>query len=194
MIISVNMSDKEFSNQPKFPDVPLVTERDEVIGRCQLSEVRERNLPGRVARVLLTSNKFVLLQERSMTVDQGGVLDCSSDGWVDYEDASGVGEMGDYRAAAVRETKEELGLSIAREDLTEIAHYLFESVIVNTPEWTKLFVVEYQPEKHGEIKPNEEVTNTEWIELTEAQRLSEHEPERFELGTPLALAKLAMRQ
>lgn len=173
-----------------YPDIPKITWHDEVIGQAQLSEIRELELPARAARVFLLRSNEVLLQERSASVDHGGVADCSAEGWVDIDDLSETGEPGDYTTAAVRETEEELGLVMPRKDLAVVAHYLFETAMTNPPEWTKLFVVEHQPDKHGTIQLNEEVANAQWVDVDEAYEWAQRAPEDFEPGAPLALDHL----
>ena len=171
----------------KYPDVPLITWDDEIVGQAQLGVVRKLGLPGRVARVFLVQDEAVLLQERSSTVDSSGVMDCSAEGWVDMADLSVNGEPGDYPAAAIRETNEELGLTVARNDLATIGHYLLQKEGVSPPEWTTLFVAEYNPPVHGSIRCNDEVAGTQWLDVYQAQDWANSEPQQFEAGAPLAL-------
>ena len=177
----------------RFADVPLITWRDEVFGQAPLGIVRMLGLPARAARVFLVHGDEVLLQERSGTVDHGGVQDCSAEGWVDMGDVSADEDLapGDYAAAGERETAEELGLTVTRYDLTEIAYYLFRTATTNPPEWTKVYVVEHDPEKHGPVAPNEEVASVQWVGVRDAREWSQRAPHEFEPGAPLAFEHLA---
>ena len=86
----------------------VVNERDEVIGRAPRSEVHVRGLLHRAVHVLVFNARGeVFLQKRSMLKDrQPGVWDSSCSGHLDS------GE--DYDACAVRELREEIGLSLPR--------------------------------------------------------------------------------
>lgn len=84
----------------------IVNERDEVIGRKPRSEVHARGLLHRAVHVLVFNSRGeIFLQKRSMKKDrQPGVWDSSCSGHVDS------GE--DYNQTAVRELREEIGLSL----------------------------------------------------------------------------------
>jgi isopentenyldiphosphate isomerase len=86
----------------------VVNERDEVVGQAPRSEVHRRKLWHRAVHVLVFNARGeVFLQKRSMLKDTAaGLWDSSSSGHVDS------GE--DYDACAVRELREEIGLSVAR--------------------------------------------------------------------------------
>ena len=86
----------------------VVNERDEVIDRKSRSEVHARGLRHRAVHVLVFNSRGeVFLQKRSMKKDrQPGIWDSSSSGHVDS------GE--DYDACAVRELREEIGLTNAK--------------------------------------------------------------------------------
>jgi isopentenyl-diphosphate delta-isomerase type 1 len=85
----------------------VVNDRDEVIGRRTRREVHELGLLHRAAHVLVFNRRGeVFLQKRSMKKDrQPGVWDSSASGHLDS------GE--DYDACAVRELREEIGLTEA---------------------------------------------------------------------------------
>jgi isopentenyl-diphosphate delta-isomerase type 1 len=84
----------------------IVNERDEVVGRASRSEVHAKGLLHRAVHVLVFNSRGeVFLQKRSMKKDrQPGVWDSSCSGHVDS------GE--DYDQTAVRELREEIGLSL----------------------------------------------------------------------------------
>ncbi len=85
----------------------VVSERDEVIGRAPRREVHARGLRHRAVHVLVFNARGeVFLQKRSLKKDrQPGVWDSSSSGHVDS------GE--NYDDTAVRELREEIGLTVA---------------------------------------------------------------------------------
>lgn len=84
----------------------VVNERDEVVGQRSRAEVHRLGLLHRAVHVLVFNSRGeVFLQQRSLLKDrQPGLWDSSSSGHVDS------GE--EYDACAVRELREELGLSL----------------------------------------------------------------------------------
>jgi isopentenyl-diphosphate Delta-isomerase len=84
----------------------IVNEHDEVVGRAPRSEVHARGLLHRAVHVFVFNSRGeVFLQKRSMKKDrQPGVWDSSCSGHVDS------GE--DYDQTAMRELREEIGLSL----------------------------------------------------------------------------------
>jgi len=95
----------------------VVNERDEVIDRKPRSEVHRLGLRHRAVHVLVFNARGeTFLQKRSMTKDrEPGKWDSSTSGHLDS------GE--DYDACAVRELREEIGLTVAKalEQLFKIA-------------------------------------------------------------------------
>jgi len=86
----------------------VVNERDEVVGRELRREVHRRGLRHRAVHILVFNRAgLVFLQKRSMSKDtHPGVWDSSSSGHLD------CGE--DYDACAIRELREEIGLSLSQ--------------------------------------------------------------------------------
>ena len=86
----------------------VVNERDEVVGQNTRREVHRLGLKHRAVHVLVFNSRGeTFLQKRSMTKDrEPGKWDSSSSGHVDS------GE--DYDACAVRELREEIGLTAAQ--------------------------------------------------------------------------------
>ena len=84
----------------------VVNERDEVVGQERRSEVHRLGLQHRAVHVLIFNGRGeVFLQKRSMKKDTfPGVWDSSASGHLD------TGET--YDACAVREVREELGLTL----------------------------------------------------------------------------------
>jgi isopentenyldiphosphate isomerase len=93
----------------------VVNERDEVIGRQTRSRVHRLGLMHRAVHVLVFNARGqIFLQQRSMSKDrQPGLWDSSASGHLDS------GE--EYDACAVRELREELGLT-----LSQAPHRLFK--------------------------------------------------------------------
>ena len=86
----------------------VVNEHDEVVGQNTRREVHRLGLKHRAVHVLVFNSRGeTFLQKRSMTKDrEPGKWDSSSSGHVDS------GE--DYDACAVRELREEIGLTVAQ--------------------------------------------------------------------------------
>src|SRR5436189_5973047 len=86
----------------------VVNERDEIIGQQTRTEVHRLGLMHRAVHVLVFNARGqIFLQKRSMNKDrQPGLWDSSASGHLD------VGE--DYDVGAVRELREELGLTVAQ--------------------------------------------------------------------------------
>jgi isopentenyldiphosphate isomerase len=86
----------------------VVNERDEVVGQAPRREVHARGLLHRAVHVLVFNARGeVFLQKRSMSKDTAkGKWDSSASGHVDS------GE--DYDTCAVRELREEIGLTVAQ--------------------------------------------------------------------------------
>ena len=86
----------------------VVNERDEVIGSAPRKEVHAKGLWHRAVHVLVFNQRGdIFLQKRSMKKDiAGGKWDSSSSGHVDQ------GE--DYDVCAVREMREEIGVTLAQ--------------------------------------------------------------------------------
>jgi isopentenyldiphosphate isomerase len=86
----------------------VVNDRDEVIDRKPRREVHRLGLKHRAVHVLVFNSRGeVFLQKRSMKKDNSpGLWDSSASGHVDAGEA--------YDATAVRELREEMGLSLAQ--------------------------------------------------------------------------------
>jgi isopentenyldiphosphate isomerase len=92
----------------------VVNEQDEVIGRAPRAEVHRRGLRHRAVHVLVFNLRGeVFLQKRSMKKDSfPGAWDSSASGHLDS------GE--DYDPCAVREGREELGVTLAPQRLFKV--------------------------------------------------------------------------
>jgi isopentenyl-diphosphate delta-isomerase len=145
----------------------VVNERDEVVGRATRSEVHARSLLHRATHVLIfNSHGQVFLQKRSMTKDrQPGLWDSSASGHVD----TGEG----YRACAVREVREELGLRIEQP-----LERLFK--INACAETDQEFVWVYRCQSEGPFALNaDEIERGGWFGPEEVTRWMTEQPQDF---------------
>jgi isopentenyldiphosphate isomerase len=122
----------------------VVNERDEVIGQKPRSEVHARGLLHRAVHVLVFNSRGeTFLQKRSMKKDrEPGKWDSATSGHVDS------GE--DYDACAVRELREEIGLTVGK-----TPERLFK--IAACPETDAEFVWVYRCQAEGpfQLHPDE---------------------------------------
>jgi isopentenyldiphosphate isomerase len=156
----------------------VVDERDEVVDRKPRDEVHRLGLMHRAVHVLVfNSHGDIFLQKRSMKKDrQPGVWDSSSSGHVD------AGE--DYDATAVRELKEEIGLSVTRP-----LERLFK--VDACEETDQEFVWVYRCESEGPFALNpEEIDRGEWFSPDEVTRWVGAHPQDFAPAFPLIWRKL----
>jgi isopentenyl-diphosphate delta-isomerase type 1 len=145
----------------------VVNERDEVIGRKPRSEVHRLGLLHRAVHVLVFNSRGeVFLQKRSMKKDrQPGVWDSSTSGHVDS------GE--NYDAAAVRELREEIGLSVSQPPKR-----LFK--IDACEETDREFVWVYRCESEGPFQLNmEEIDRGNWYAKEKVTEWMAHRPQEF---------------
>ena len=139
----------------------IVNERDEVIGQALRKEVHARGLWHRAVHVLVFNARGeVFLQKRSTLKDTAkGKWDSSSSGHVD------TGE--DYDTCAVRELREEIGLT-----LTQPPHRLFKVDACKETGWEFCWVYRCAHEGPFVLHPEEIETGawfapefmTHWIE------------------------------
>jgi isopentenyl-diphosphate delta-isomerase len=158
----------------------VVNERDEVIDRKPRSEVHARGLLHRAVHVLVFNSRGeVFLQKRSMKKDrQPGVWDSSTSGHVD------AGE--DYDACAVRELREEIGLSLAQPP-----RRLFK---IDACEATDAeFVWVYRCESDGPFTLHpDEIDEGGWFTPTEVTRWMNERPQDFASALMFIWRKLAL--
>jgi isopentenyl-diphosphate delta-isomerase len=114
---------------------------------------------------IFNSRGELLVQIRSLDKDKHpNKYDCSVSGHVEY------GE--EYEEAAVRETKEELGI-----DNVKIKPVLHCRMVAGPNDYqiTKLFKCIYD----GKIKPNEEVSEIRFFELEDLREIIDKEPDKL---------------
>ncbi len=145
----------------------VVNGRDEVIGRKPRHEVHRLGLLHRAVHVLVFNSRGqIFLQKRSMTKDrQPGLWDSSASGHVDS------GE--DYDACAVRELREEIGLTVAPPPKR-----LFK--IDAGAETDQEFVWVYRCAADGPLELNaDEIERGDWFAAEEVTRWMAERPQEF---------------
>jgi len=159
----------------------VVNENDEVVGQATRSDVHARGLMHRSVHIMLvnSSGRF-FLQLRSRNKDTNpGLWDSSAAGHVD------TGES--YVDCAVRELAEELGLTVSRSDLTEIA--TFRPAEENGYEFVRVFTVCHDGEI---ILEANEIDDGKWLDPDELSRSLLEQPEQYASGfAPVWQAQLA---
>jgi len=148
----------------------VVNERDEVIGQAPRSEVHRRKLSHRAVHVLVFNARGQLfLQKRSMKKDCfPGRWDSSASGHLD------CGE--DYDACAVRELREELGITLAVPP-----QRVFK--VAACPETGHEFVWVYRGRHEGPfVLHPEEIEQGGWFDLRQVTRWMEERPAEFASG------------
>lgn len=145
----------------------VVNERDEVIGRNTRREVHRLGLLHRSVHVLVCNSQGqVFLQKRSMTKDrQPGLWDSSASGHVDS------GET--YDACALRELREELGLS-----LQQAPRPLFKLSASAETDQEHVWVYRCEAEGPFSLHP-EEIERGAWFHPEEVTRWLAGQPHEF---------------
>ncbi|MCF7669545.1 MAG: NUDIX domain-containing protein [Verrucomicrobia bacterium] len=145
----------------------VVDEQNEVIGAASRSEIHRRGLNHRSAHVLVFNNAgHVYLQKRSMKKDTfPGAWDSSAAGHIDRGES--------YEHGAVRELKEELGIS--RPPALE---YLFS--LSASPATGNEFVRIYKCTANGPFThPPDEIDYGKWFTYEEVDREIKRNPSGF---------------
>ena len=145
----------------------VVNERDEVIDRQPRSEVHRLGLKHRAVHVhVFNSRGEIFLQKRSMNKDrEPGKWDSSTSGHVDS------GE--DYDACAVRELREEIGLTVEK-----APERLFK--IAACPETDAEFVWVYRCQAEGPFQLHpDEIECGGWFAPEKISRWIAEKPEDF---------------
>ena len=143
----------------------VVNERDKVINRKPRSEVHRLGLLHRATHVLVFNSRGeVFLQKRSMKKDrQPGVWDSSASGHVDS------GE--DYDTCAVRELREEIGLSV-----TQPLERLFKINACEATDGEFVWVYRCQHEGPFTLHP-EEIERGDWFAAAKVTRWIAERPQ-----------------
>ena len=145
----------------------IVNERDEVIGRKPRSEVHARGLLHRAVHVLVFNARGeFFLQKRSMNKDrQPGVWDSSCSGHVDS------GE--DYDQTAVRELREEIGLSLSA---TPERLFKIDACAETDAEFVRVYRCQNDEPFH--LHP-EEIETGGWFSPEQVTRWIKEKPQEF---------------
>lgn len=145
----------------------VVNERDEVIDHKPRSEVHRLGLMHRAVHVLVFNARGdVFLQKRSMSKDrQPGLWDSSASGHLDRGES--------YDACAVREVREELGLT-----LPETPQCLFK--LAASPETDQEHVWIYRCHAEGPFTLHpEEIERGGWFSQEQVTRWMRDNPSEF---------------
>ena len=145
----------------------VVSERDEVVDRQPRGEVHRLGLKHRAVHVLVFNSRGeTFLQKRSMTKDrEPGKWDSSTSGHVDS------GE--DYETCAVRELREEIGLTVEK-----APERLFK--IAACPETDQEFVWVYRCQAEGPFRLHPgEIERGGWFMPDKVTRWMTEKPEDF---------------
>lgn len=156
----------------------IVDERDEVVGRRPRSEVHRLGLQHRAVHVLVFNARGELfLQKRSMQKDCfPGAWDSSAAGHLD------AGES--YDDCAVRELREELGLSVA-----EPLRRLFKLAACAETGQEHVWVYRCEAEGPFALHPDE-IERGGWFSPEAIQRWIVERPEEFASSLPLIWKQL----
>jgi len=156
----------------------IVSERDEVIGHQPRSEVHRLGLLHRAVHIFVFNSRGeIFLQKRSMTKDrEPGKWDSSSSGHVDS------GE--DYDACAVRELREEIGLSVPK-----TPERLFKIDACAETDHEFVWVYRCQAEGPFQLHP-EEIERGEWLTPEAVTHWIAEKPEDFASAFRLIWSRL----
>jgi isopentenyl-diphosphate Delta-isomerase len=145
----------------------IVNERDEVVGQAPRREVHARGLWHRAVHVLVFNSRGeVFLQKRSMKKDLAkGKWDSSSSGHVD------TGE--NYDACAVRELREEIGLSVEK-----TPQRLFKIDACKETGWEFCWVYQCASEGPFTLHPDE-IETGDWFAPEFVTRWVAEKPDEF---------------
>lgn len=135
--------------------ITVVNEKDEVIGSAERSD--DASHITRVAGIwLLDENGQILLAQRGLTKSRDpGKWTVSAAGTVE--------EGEEYDTNIVKETKEELGITISLADLTATDHRFIES---GHPYFCQMFIAKI-PSATTIVPDAREVGDTRWVSLDE---------------------------
>jgi len=150
--------------------IAIVNEKDEIIGAADRAEARKAGLFHRIARILVFNKQGkVLLQKRS------AVMEDSPGKW-DFSAAGHVDEGEDYEEAALREAKEELGLSL--QSLKPLLHFYTEKNQDGNRirRFSMLFAATTEQKPKADLT---EVAELKWLTLTELDTMVAHRPNSF---------------
>jgi len=147
----------------------IVDHEDRVVGQSSRADVHENGLYHRAVHILVQDLEgLAYLQRRSWNKDSApGCWVSSCSGHVD------AGE--DYRRAAIRELREELGIEVPSEKLIEVGRH--PAVPATGNEFVRLYLVR---EFRGKLTPDpEEILDGAWKTPAEIDLWTKTRPEDF---------------
>ncbi len=159
----------------------VVNDRDEVIGQKPRSEIHRLRLKHRAVHVLVfNAHGELFLQKRSMKKDCfPGTWDSSASGHLDS------GET--YDACAVRESKEELGLTLA-----QAPERLFKIDACAKTGWEFIWIYRCRSDEPFTLHPDE-IESGDWFSPAALKRWMRESPRDFASGFVLIWKELLRR-
>ena len=170
----------------KIPEIlPLINERDEVVGSCTKEEAHAKGLLHRICAVMLENEngEFLIPTASEIKVDAGKL----------YHAAAGhVRAKETYLEAAGRELLEETGIAVRTEDLRRLGAYWIEveySSVNKEKARAEIFLANYSP-RMGEIILNEEQVKGVWLSKKRLAAIYQSGASRFSVPFRLTCEKL----
>src|SRR6185437_12865464 len=160
----------------------VVNDRDEVVDQKPRSEIHRLKLKHRAVHVLVFNSRGELfLQKRSMKKDCfPGTWDSSASGHLDSGES--------YDACAVRESKEELGLSLA-----QTPGRLFKIDACAETGWEFIWIYRCRSEGPFVLHPDE-IDRGDWFTVPALDRWLAEKPDEFASGFVLIWREMIRRQ
>lgn len=156
--------------------ITIVDVNDNIIGSEERDLVTKNKKIRRIVRVIVRNRKNeYLLQFRSASKNIFPLT---------YDQTVGghVEEGESYEQAAIRETKEEIGVSVKASELKEIAHFYCEETFndIFIREWNKLYLLEFDNLDY--MANEDEVKQMEWKTEKEIDELFNNNIEKLSGG------------
>ncbi len=151
------------TTDPQDEVFPVVNEKDEVIGKITRKEAHKSpHIIHRAVAVLVFNEQGdLLIQKRSITKD-------TCPGCWSHSVGGHVGCKEEYLSVAMRETQEELGITVSPNNLQLLGK------IITTAPWEKemIQVYKYVVMNNPALQPNpEEVSEVKFIDITTLRKM-----------------------
>ncbi len=154
-----------------MPNITFVDDQDNVIGSGSKTEALSKGIIHRIVRIFLfDSSGKLLIQKRSPYVSLPNKWDQSAAGHVD----EGEG----YYSAALRELKEEVGVSDIKLQQVAKLYTTEDNETIIKKRFNMLYVGNYD----GAVLINEEVSRTKWVDTETIEDWMAKSPDDFTQG------------
>lgn len=162
----------------------VIDEQNNVVGQELKSVVHKRSLRHRISAVLLQRDdgKYLITTAAAQKVEAGGL----------YHSSAGHIPTGEtYRQGALRELKEETGVTAAESDLEYLGVYWFEKDYPTRKERERfeIYRVRYTPAM-GEVVLNEEHVKPQWLSEDELRDIYNNNPEELSANLKLTCERI----